>query len=52
MGALQRIVGHYGYTQSLEVVYLGRVPIDDTVTFIARLESVEEQTFTLSLIHI
>ena len=48
MGALQRIVGHYGYTQSLEVVYLGRVPIDDTVTFIARLESVEEQTFTMT----
>ena len=48
MGALQRIVGHYGYTRTLEVVYLGRVPVDDTVNFIARLESVDERTFTMT----
>lgn len=48
MGALQRIVGHHGYTRTLNVSYLGRVPIDEPVTFVARLETVEERTFTLS----
>ena len=47
MGALQRIVGHYGYTKTLNVSYLGRLPIDETVTFIARLSDADERTFTM-----
>ena len=48
MGALQRVVGHCGYTRSLEVVYTGRVPIDETVYFVARLDSFDDKTFTMT----
>lgn len=48
MGALQRIIGHHGFTRTLDVSYLGPVPIDEPVIFVARLESVQERTFTLT----
>lgn len=48
MGALQRIVGHCGYTRTLEVSYRGRVPVDEKVHFVARLESFDDKTFTMT----
>lgn len=48
MGAAQRVVGCHGYTRTLEVTYLGRVPFDEAVSFVARLESDDERTFTMS----
>lgn len=47
MGALQRVVSQAGYTRTLEVSYFGRVPIDDTVYFSARLASTTERSFTI-----
>lgn len=48
MGSLQRIIGRYGFTRTLEVNYLGRVPIDDVIQYAARLDSEDDRTFTLS----
>ena len=48
MGALQRVVHHYGYTRTLHVSYLGRVPIDEPVHFVARLTEFDQRTFTMT----
>lgn len=47
MGAMQRIIGLSGYTRSLEVTYLGKIPIDETVKFCAQLTDQDEHTFTI-----
>lgn len=48
MGALQRVIGRYGYTKTLEVSYHARLPIDEQVHFVARLESADGGHFTVT----
>lgn len=47
MGAMQRVTGLSGYTRTLDVTYLAKLPIDEVVQFKARLHDQDERTFTI-----
>lgn len=47
MGAVQRIVGVYGYTRTLEITYRAPLPTNKLVLFRCRLTNANDRTFTM-----